>query len=239
MIRVNDKYIKECWDKISHIQPNLTEGEFVEIITQPNFDIEGYLISQNITKEQNIKMDRWFGKNHKKVMKENYEYINSPKYQTDIDSKVELKQKLKEVYKKQRIGVLFGERYENKVKMKDYIFTLCKKYGEDSIEIVTSVVKYGLSGELKKFVLEGCCGKVGFCEFPPHHHQSTTHTKNPPYQYNKPYHPMNYRDCFMEVVEYCSGIVLFPNSDDDNEGFWISDIRDKCMEMGKPIVLVS
>ena len=45
---MDDRYIKECWDKISHIQPNLTEEEFVEIITQPNFDIEGYLISKDI-----------------------------------------------------------------------------------------------------------------------------------------------------------------------------------------------
>ena len=236
---MDDRYIKECWDKISHIQPNLTEEEFVEIITQPNFDIEGYLISKDITEQQNKQMDSWFGKNHREVLKENYEYINSPKYQTDIDSKKELKQKLTEVYKKQRIGVLFGERYENKIKMKDYIFNLCKKYGEDNVEIVTSVVKYGLSKELRKFVLEGNCGKVGFCEFPPYHHQSTTHTKNPPYMYNKPYHPMNYKRCFMEVIEYSSGIVLFPNNDEDNDGWWMEEIKDKCMEMGKPIVQVT
>ena len=107
---MDDRYIKECWNKISHIQPNLTEEEFIEIITQPNFDIEGYLISKDITKQQNKKMDNWFGKNHREVLKENYEYINSPQYQTDIDNKVELKQKLQGIYKKQRIGVLFGDR---------------------------------------------------------------------------------------------------------------------------------
>lgn len=235
---MDDRYIKECWDKITHIQPNLTEEEFVEIITQPNFDIEGYLISKDITEQQNKQMDSWFGKNHREVLKENYEYINSPKYQTDIDSKKELKQKLQGVYKKQRIGVLFGERYENKMEMKDYIFNLCKKYGEDNIEIVTSVVKYGLSGFLKKFVLEGNCGNVGFCEFPPHHHQSTTHTKNPTYMYNKPYHPMNYKRCFMEVIEYSSGIVLFPNYDGDNDGWWMDDIQKKCNKMGKPTIIV-
>ena len=27
---MDDRYIKECWNKISHIQPNPTEEEFVE-----------------------------------------------------------------------------------------------------------------------------------------------------------------------------------------------------------------
>jgi len=261
---MDDRYIKECWDKITHIQPNLTEEEFVEIITQPNFDIEGYLISKDITKQQNKQMDSWFGKNHREVLKENYEYINSPQYQTDIDNKVELKQKLQGIYKKQRIGVLFGDRYDNRGEMRDYIFNLIKKYGEENIEIVTSVVQYGGSRELKKFVLESC-GKVGFCEFPPKHHQSTTFTKNPPYMYGKPYHIMNYKNCFMEVVDYSNGIILFPNSKEeltykngnlgryrkryedsngdkvdyiDDDGFWMDDIKKKCKKMGKPIVIV-
>ena len=233
---MDDRYIKECWDKISHIQPNLTEEEFVEIITQPNFDIEGYLISKDITKQQNKQMDRWFGKNHKEVMKENYEYINSSQYQTDIDSKVELKQKLKEVYKKQRIGVLVGENFMSKSKIKDTLFNLVQKYGEDNIEICTSVVKYGLSRDVKKYVLEGLFGKVGFCEFPPHHHLSTTHTKNPPYMYNKPYHPLNYRDCYYDVVDYSDGMVLFLHPTDK---YWIQEVRDKCDELGKPYVIVN
>ena len=230
---MENEYIKECWDKISHIQPNLTEDEFVEIITQPNFDIEGFLISKNITEQQNKKMDRWFGKNHKEVMKENYEYINSPQYETDMDSKVELKQKLKEVYKKQRIGVLVGENFMSKSKMKDTLFNIVKKYGEDNVEIITSVVQYGISKDVKKFVLEGGCGKVGFGEFPPKHHQSTTHTKNPPYMYNKPYHPLNYRDCYFDVVEYCDGIVLFLTPTDK---YWIDEVKEECNKMEKPFV---
>ena len=74
---MEDKYLKECWDKISHFIPNLKEEEFVEIISQPNFDIEGYVISMNISREENYKLDRWYGKNHREVMKDKYEYMNS------------------------------------------------------------------------------------------------------------------------------------------------------------------
>ena len=42
----------------------------------------------------------------------------------------------------------------------------------------------------------------------------------------------------MEVVEYSSGIVLFPNSDGDNSGWWMEEIKKKCDEMGKPIIVI-
>ena len=140
-----------------------------------------------------------------------------------------------ELNREMKIGVLVGENFTNKTKMKDTLFNLVKKYGEDKIEIVTSVVKYGISNEVKKFVLEGGCGDVGFCEFPPHHHLPTTHTKNPPYQYGKPYHPLNYRDCYFEVCEYSDGIVFFLTPTDK---FWIDEVMGKCKELEKSVMLV-
>ena len=112
--------------------------------------------------------------------------------------------------------------------MKKVMSNLFERYGKDNIQIVSSVIKYGIGSEVKKFSLDM---GLDYVDFPPRHHQPTPYTINPLYQYGKGYHPMNFRDCFFEVIDYSNGILIFNTK--GQSGWWIKEVVEKCEEDGK------
>ena len=97
-----------------------------------------------------------------------------------------------------KIGIVGSRSYTNKQKIKDLIFEIKEKYG-DEVEIVSGGQKDGADGYAKKFTLEF---DMKYVEFPPAHYSWNMHCKLPATEYNKPYYVTNYFKRNKQIAEY-------------------------------------
>ena len=104
-----------------------------------------------------------------------------------------------------KIGIVGSRRYTDKKKIKDLIFEIKEKYGDD-VEIVSGGQSKGADGLAKKFALEF---DVDYVEFPPAHYSHNMHCKLSPKHYNKPYYVTNYFKRNKQIAEYSNIIVAF------------------------------
>jgi len=54
----NQTYMSWLYEQVKSVTPNLTMDDFIEIINQPDFDIENYIISKNISIETEKLIDK-------------------------------------------------------------------------------------------------------------------------------------------------------------------------------------
>ena len=87
-----------------------------------------------------------------------------------------------------KIGIVGSRRYENKKKIKDFIFKLKQEYGKDTI-IVSGGCKNGADKYAKKYALE--LG-LQYEEYSPIHEVHNLYCVLPESCYGKPYHVKNY-----------------------------------------------
>ena len=104
-----------------------------------------------------------------------------------------------------KIGIVGSRGYTNKKKIKDLVFEIKEKYGNE-VEIVSGGQKDGADGLAKKYALEF---NVKYVEFPPSHYSWNMHCKLPATQYNKPYYVSNYFKRNKQIAEYSDIIVAF------------------------------
>ena len=82
-----------------------------------------------------------------------------------------------------KIGIVGSRRYENKKKIKDFIFKLKQEHGTDTI-IVSGGCKDGADRYAKKYALE--LG-LQYEEYPPFHDVHNLYCMMPESRYGKPY----------------------------------------------------
>jgi len=87
-----------------------------------------------------------------------------------------------------KVGIVGARIYENKKKIKDFIFKLKQNYGEDTI-IVSGGCKNGADKYAKKYALE--LG-LQYEEYPPFHEVHNLFCTLPESRYGKPYSVKNY-----------------------------------------------
>ena len=104
-----------------------------------------------------------------------------------------------------KVGIVGSRGYTNKKKIKDLIFEIKEKYG-DEVEIVSGGQKDGADGFAKKFALEF---DMSYVEFPPSHYSWNMHCKLPATQYNKPYYVSNYFKRNKQIAEYSDIVIAF------------------------------
>ena len=104
-----------------------------------------------------------------------------------------------------KIGIVGSRKYTDKKKIKDLIFEIKEKHG-DEVEIVSGGQKVGADGLAKKFALEF---GMKYVEFPPTHYNWNMHCKLPATKYNKPYYVTNYFKRNKQIAEYSDIIVAF------------------------------
>ena len=104
-----------------------------------------------------------------------------------------------------KIGIVGSRGYTNKQKVKDLVFEIKEKYG-DEVEIVSGGQKDGADGLAKKYALEF---NVKYVEFPPVHYSWNMHCKLPATEYNKPYYVSNYFKRNKQIAEYSDIIIAF------------------------------
>ena len=104
-----------------------------------------------------------------------------------------------------KIGIVGSRAYTNKKNVKDLIFKIKEKYGDD-VEIVSGGQKDGADGYAKKYALEF---GLKYVEFPPSHYSWNMHCKLPATEYRKPYYVSNYFKRNKQIAEYSDIIVAF------------------------------
>jgi len=104
-----------------------------------------------------------------------------------------------------KIGIVGSRSYTDKKKVKDLIFNIKEKYG-DEVEIVSGGQPKGADGLAKKYTLEF---DMRYVEFPPSHYSHNMHCKLPATEYNKPYYVSNFFKRNKQIAEYSNIIVAF------------------------------
>ena len=87
-----------------------------------------------------------------------------------------------------KVGIVGSRRYENKKKIKDFIFKLKQEHGENT-KIISGGAKDRADKYAKKYALE--LG-LQYEEYPPSHHPHNLYCTLPESRYGKPYSPKNY-----------------------------------------------
>ena len=87
-----------------------------------------------------------------------------------------------------KIAIVGSRRYENKKKIKDFIFKLKQEYGDNTI-IVSGGCKTGADRYAKKYALE--LG-LQYEEYPPFHDVHNLYCTMPESRYRKPYSIKNF-----------------------------------------------
>ena len=113
-----------------------------------------------------------------------------------------------------KIGIVGSRSYANKKKIKDLIFQIKEKHGDD-VEIVSGGQQDGADGYAKKFALEF---DMNYVEFPPSHYTWNMHCKLSATKYNKPYYVTNYFKRNKQIAEYSDIIVAFIQNGVESRG---------------------
>ena len=112
-----------------------------------------------------------------------------------------------------KVALIGSRRYENKKKIKDFVFKLKQQYGNDTI-IVSGGCKQGADRYAKKYALE--LG-LQYEEYPPFHEVHNLYCVLPKTRYDKPFSMRNFFVRNKIIVSVCEYIVAFiPNGIEAN-----------------------
>ena len=104
-----------------------------------------------------------------------------------------------------KVAIVGSRRYENKKKIKDFVFKLKEQYGEKTI-IVSGGCKQGADKYAKKYALE--LG-LQYEEYPPFHEVHNLYCTMPESRYGKPYNVKNFFARNKIIAGTCDFIVGF------------------------------
>ena len=105
----------------------------------------------------------------------------------------------------EKIAIIGSRGYTNSRKVKDFIFNLKQKLG-DELEIVSGGAKEGADKYAKRFALDF---DIKYSEFPAYHEPHNIHCVEGSFKYNKPYNPGNYHRRNHDLVKYSDKVVAF------------------------------
>ena len=131
-----------------------------------------------------------------------------------------------------KIALIGSRRYENRKKIKDFIFKLKQEKGEDTI-IVSGGAKDGADRYAKKYALE--LG-LQYEEYPPAHFPHNLYCPLPESRYGKEYHVKNYHVRNKIIAGTSDFVVAFIPNGIDSDGT-MSTIN-YCKKFNKKYIII-
>jgi len=113
-----------------------------------------------------------------------------------------------------KVAIVGSRRYENKKKIKDFIFQLREGYGTDTT-IISGGCKQGADRYAKKYALE--LG-LQYEEYPPFHEVHNLYCTMPSSRYGKPYNIRNFHARNKIIAGTSDFIVAFIPEGVDSDG---------------------
>lgn len=104
-----------------------------------------------------------------------------------------------------KVAVVGSREYTNKEKVKDLIFELKKKFGEELV-IISGEQAHGADKLAKMCALEL---NVTYQCFPPAHYQWNSFCVKQPFYYGRPFQLKNYHIRNSEIVKYSDVVIIF------------------------------
>ena len=132
-----------------------------------------------------------------------------------------------------RVGIVGSREYTNRRKIKEFVYKLKEKFGED-VEIISGGQKQGADGYAKKFALEF---DMKYVEFPPRHYTYNQHCVLDESHYGKRYYPKNFLDRNKQIVEYSDYIVAFMIEDKQTSG--TMNTIETAQKMNKKVIILN
>ncbi len=132
-----------------------------------------------------------------------------------------------------RIAIVGSRKYQNKTRIKDFIFKLKQKYNEDLI-IVSGGCKDGADKHAKKYAMEF---DVKYEEYPPYHFNYNQYCVLSYDNYGKPYNVRNYFIRNKQIAETSDYIIAFIPQGDISRGTF--DTLNKSEKLGKKTLIIN
>lgn len=135
--------------------------------------------------------------------------------------------------KKIKIGLIGNERYENKRRIKDFIFKLKKELNNNFI-IASRGNVIGAERYIKKYTLEMDCD---YLEFNPSHTVKNLYSALNESFYNKEYKPKNYYIINNIMSKSIDSLVIFSENNMQEKG--ISNMIKNTKKLNKNIIIIN
>ena len=119
-----------------------------------------------------------------------------------------------------KVAIVGSRRYENKKKIKDFVFKLKEQYGTDTI-IVSGGCKMGADKYAKKYALE--LG-LQYEEYPPFHDVHNLYCTMPSSRYSRPYSIKNFH-ARNKIIAGTSDFVVGFIAEGDNASGTVSTLN--------------
>jgi predicted Rossmann fold nucleotide-binding protein DprA/Smf involved in DNA uptake len=132
-----------------------------------------------------------------------------------------------------KIGIVGSREYENKLKIKEFIFQLKEKFG-DELVIVSGGQDKGADGYAKKISLGF---DVKYAEFPPVHYSYNQHCVLKRGRYGKKYYVGNFFARNKQIAEYSDMVVGFIPEGANSNG--TRHTLSEAEKLGKKILIIN
>ena len=111
------------------------------------------------------------------------------------------------------VGIIGSRKYENKKKIKDFIFKLKTEYGDD-VTIISGGCYNGADSYAKRYAIEF---GLRYEEYPPAHRVYNTYCVLDPDYYGKSYNVLNYFNRNKQIAQNSDVVVGFiPDGEESN-----------------------
>jgi predicted Rossmann fold nucleotide-binding protein DprA/Smf involved in DNA uptake len=132
-----------------------------------------------------------------------------------------------------KVAIIGSRNYENTRKIKDVLFQLKQKFG-DNLIVVSGGAKDGADKFARKYALEF---GIKYKEFNPAHTTKNLYSAMSDTYYNKPYHVSQFHHRNMLIARDCDVMMAFiPNGDSSNGS--MSAIKN-AKKLNKRVTIIS
>ena len=135
--------------------------------------------------------------------------------------------------RKMKVAIIGSRHYENVRKIKDALFQLKQRFGDELI-VISGGAQYGADKFARKYALEF---GINYKEYNPAHTTKNLYSAMSDNYYDKPYHVSQFHHRNMLIAKACDVMMAFiPNGDDANGS--LSAIK-KVKKLNKPVTIIS
>tara|TARA_A100001201_G_scaffold29947_1_gene32467 strand:- start:1738 stop:2139 length:402 start_codon:yes stop_codon:yes gene_type:complete len=132
-----------------------------------------------------------------------------------------------------KVAIIGSRHYENVRKIKDALFKLKQRFGDELI-VISGGAQYGADKFARKYALEF---GINYQEYNPAHTTKNLYSAMSDNYYDKPYHVSQFHHRNMLIAKACDVMMAFiPNGDDANGS--LSAIK-KVKKLNKPVTIIS
>ena len=132
-----------------------------------------------------------------------------------------------------KVAIIGSRHYENVRKIKDALFQLKQRFGDDLI-VISGGAQYGADKFARKYALEF---GIRYKEFNPAHTTKNLYSAMSDDYYSKPYHVSQFHHRNMLIARDCDVMIAFIGNDDTSNGS-MSAIK-KAKKLNKPVTIIS